>query len=287
MFRAVLITVVLALPVAAQTNPDEEWNTLPPEGKAQQPPPLPPPPPSSSADAVAPPPRAPLTPDSRVGAGATNMRTAAGVSTRPVLEPNTVSMFGGRSLGTLTRGEMFYLGFPLIGLRLAMGIAERVDVGIGFDSFYGMMNQPLLTFRVNFFRGTNWAMAATLEGGPAFFTQKACSDLRGPRWLTGRTNGTVTPGVVFSYQGDHPRAARLFMQVAYMAAFDSEPCQRDPLGGVPAAIQLGHNGVLRAGAEMPLSAKTSFVFLLGLDVHGRQEHSIVMPVCSVGLVTSI
>lgn len=285
MFRAVLMSVVLALPVAAQTNPDEEWNTLPPE-KGQQPPPAPPPPPSSG-EAVAPaPPRPPLTPEAP-RSGATNMRTAAGVSTRPVLEPNTISMFGGRSLGTLTRGEMFYLGFPLIGIRLAMGIAERVDIGIGFDSFYGMMNQPLLTFRANFFRGANWAMAVAIEGGPAFFTQKASQDLRGPRWLTGRRNGTVTPGLIFSYQGDHPRAARLFMALGYMLAFDTEPFQKDPLGGVPSAVQIGHNGQLRAGAEMPLSAKTSFVFLLGLDVHGRQEDSIVMPVCSVGLVTSI
>lgn len=210
-----------------------------------------------------------------------------GVIGRPVLEPNTISMFGARSLGFLNRGEMFFLGFPLLGIRLAMGVSERFDFGIGFDSFYGMMNEPLVMMRFNFYRGTNWSMAATLEGGWAFFTQRASIDLRGPRWLTGRRNGNVTPGVVFSYQGDHPRAARLFLALQYLMTFDTEPYQKDPLGGVPSSVQLGHNGLIRAGAEMPLSAKTSFVFLLGLDVHGRTEDSIVMPVCSVGLVTSI
>jgi len=182
---------------------------------------------------------------------------------------------------------MFYLGFPLLGIRLMMGLTERFDFGIGFDSFYIMMNEPTVAARVNFFRGANWSAAAILEGGWAFFTQKASADLRGPRWLTGRRNGNIAAGAIVSYQGDHPRAARLFLSLEYMLTFDTEPYQKDPLGGVPAAVQLGHNGLLRAGAEMPLSAKTSFVFLLGLDVHGRSEDATVMPVCSVGLVTSI
>ncbi|MBL8956160.1 MAG: hypothetical protein JNK82_35630 [Myxococcaceae bacterium] len=283
MVRAALVTVALAVSGVAyaqdgssQSNPEEEWNTLPGEKKAPSAaPPVsvelqPPPPPSSSP---------------RDGAPA---QPVAGVSSpRPVLEPNNVSMFGGRSLGFLTRGEMFYLGFPLIGIRLSIGLLERVDLGIGFDSFYGLMNEPLATLRVNFFRGTNWNMAAIAEGGPAFFQSRASSDQRGPRWLTGRRNGNLRGGVVFSYQGDHPRAARLFLSLQYLLAFDTEPYQKDPLGGVPASLQLGHNALVRAGAEMPLSAKTSFVFLLGLDVHGRPEDSIVMPVCSVGLVTSI
>ena len=96
------------------------------------------------------------------------------------------------------------------------------------------------------------------------------------------------PGLIVSYQGDHPRAARLFIALQYMLTLDTEPYQRNPLGGVPASIQYGHNVLVRIGAEMPLSAKTSFVFLLGLDIHGRTDADApVMPVCSVGLVTSI
>jgi len=282
MFRAAVVAVLAcAVPAAAQDNPEQEWNALP-SGKGQPPPPparddilVPPPPPSSDPQPGAP-----------AAAAPASVPTVS--SPRPVLEPNTISMFGARSLGFLNRGEMFYLGFPLIGVRFSIGLAERFDFGIGFDSFYGMMNEPLVGMRVNFFRGTNWNMAATLEAGWAWFQSRASIDLRGPRWLTGRRNGNIMPGVVFSYQGDHPRAARLFLALQYLLTFDTEPYQKDPLGGVPASVQLGHNGQLRAGAEMPLSAKTSFVFLLGLDVHGRQpDDSIVMPVCSVGLVTSI
>lgn len=281
MFRAVIFAAVLVSGAARaqEKNPDEEWNTLPADSKAQPPPT--PPPGQPAAPLVPPPPEASRAPATRPG--------MSGISApRPVLEPNTISMFGARSLGTLTRGEMFYLGFPLLGIRISMGVAERVDIGIGFDSFYGMMNEPRVGLRVNFFRGANWALAAHAEGGWAFFTQRASVDLRGPRWLTGRRNFNITPGLTVSYQGDHPRAARLFLSLQYMLALDTEPYQKDPLGGVPAAIQLGHNGLLRAGAEMPLSAKTSFVFLLGLDVHGRTEADApAMPVCSVGLVTSI
>ncbi len=253
---------------------------MPAEQAGKTPPPPAPPP----APAVAPSePRTPAVSDSRAVSSAPTTARA----TRPTLEPNTVSMFGGRSLGQWGRGQMIYLGFPLIGIRLALGLAERIDFAIGFDSFYGMMNHPLVGVRVNFFRSANWNMAAVIEGGPAFFTTRASVDTRGPRWLTGRRNGNVMPGIVFSYQSDHPRAARLFLQLSYLLTFDTEPFQDAPLGGVPASVQLGHNGLIRAGAEMPLSAKTSFVFLLGLDVHGRSRDSIVMPNCSVGLVTSI
>jgi hypothetical protein len=276
-----LCLVAVAAPAFAQDqqNPDEEWNNLP-GAKPTTPPP---------GNDTAPPP-APVLPTPAPAREQSYSATprATLVQPRPVLEPNTISMFGARSLGFLNRGEMIYLGFPLLGLRAALGVAERFDVGLGFDSFYTMMNEPRLTFRWNFFRGPNWSIAAQLEGGYAFFTTRAKDDLKGARWLTGRRNINISPGFTFSYQGDHPRAARLFLDLHYLLALDTEPYQLNPLGGVPASIQFGHNILLRAGAEMPLSAKTSFVFLLGLDVHSRTDvDSAVMPVCSVALVTSI
>jgi hypothetical protein len=274
-----LVSALVALPaVAAQPpdNPEDEWKPIP-NGSA----PTPAPPPS---DDVPPPPAmpGPAVEDAKP-------RVVTGISApRPVLEPNTISMHGARSLGFLKRGEMFYLGFPMLGLRLMIGLTERFDFGIGFDSFYFMDYEPLGVARLNFFRGTNWSMAATLEGGYTWFQTKASADLRGSRWLTGRRNGNLSGGFIVSYQGDHPRAVRLFLSLQYLLTFDTEPYQKEPLGGVPSSVQYGHNGLLRAGAEMPLSAKTSFVFLLGLDVHGRMDvDSVVMPVCSVGLVTSI
>ncbi|MBK7862766.1 MAG: hypothetical protein IPJ65_29980 [Archangiaceae bacterium] len=280
MFRAAILTAVLSATLSwaqAPTNPDDEWNTLPANAPAR--------PPAAASQPAA----ADLAPAPVPAASSSPGRPPApSVSApRPVLEPNTVSMFGARSLGFLTRGEMFYLGFPLLGLRFAMGLAERFDIGVGFDSFYFMMNEPRVTLRLNFFRGTNWSMALMAEGGWAFFNQNARSEGKGVRWLTGRRNFNIVPAFAVSYQGDHPRAARLFLSLQYMLALDTEPFAKDPLDGVPGSPVYGHNVLLRAGAEMPLSAKTSFVFLLGLDIHGRRDDSPVMPACSVGLVTSI
>ncbi len=280
--------LALALPAAAQDNPDEDWKNLPSDAKLTPQTPardLPPPPPMP----------APAEPsDLRQGEplrdsnrDLRSVQRPTLVSPRPVLEPNTVSMFGARSLGQWTRGEMIYLGFPLIGIRLSIGLLERLDVGVGFDSFYTMMNEPRLTFRYNFYRGTNWSLAAALEGGYAWFTTPARADVHGARWLTGRRNGNIVPGLMVSYQGDHPRAVRLFASLQYMFTIDTEPFQDQPLGGVPSSVVYGGNVLLRLGAEMPLSAKTSFVFQLGGDYHGRDRDSVVMPVFNVGIVTSI
>ena len=111
--------------------------------------------------------------------------------------------------------------------------------------------------------------------------------MRGPRWLTGRRNGDLSPGLVLSYQGDHPRAARLFLELRYLMTFDTEPFAKDPLNGVPPSLIVGSNISVHAGAEMPLSARTSFVFLLGLEGHFRADDAPVMPVCSLGLVIGL
>src|SRR5438046_2527897 len=114
MIRWLTLSLMLALPAAAQnqTNPEEEWSKIPSSAPPPPPPPrgtqqngdAPPPPPSSMPGPEAGPPRPVLT------------------QPRPVLEPNTVSMFGARSLGQWGRGQMFYLGFPLLGIRLSPGV---------------------------------------------------------------------------------------------------------------------------------------------------------------------
>ena len=40
---------------------------------------------------------------------------------------------------------------------------------------------------------------------------------------------------------------------------------------------------LRGTGELPLSSRVAFVFCLGLDVHGRAEDAIVMPMAALGL----
>src|SRR5262245_38437926 len=112
MFRAVIIAALFAVPAAAQEDPEQEWNSLP--GDAAPPPPAPPPlsvPPGPLPSSE------PLwEPGPTARASIPTVR-----SPRPVLEPNTISMFGARSLGVLQRGQMLFLGFPLIGIRLALG----------------------------------------------------------------------------------------------------------------------------------------------------------------------
>ena len=274
MFRLVLMAGLCGSAIAFAQTPDEEWGDFPPEQNA--PPPVPP------AASPLPEPNAPPppTPGSAPRAG-------LGASNRPADEPNTVSMFGGPTLGQWKRGQAIFLGFPLLGLKLAIGLLDRLDFSLGFESFYGVMNEFHTGFKVGIVRGANWSVAASIEGMLALFGQRASKEVRGPRWITGHRNYGISPGVIISYQGDSPRAARLFVDARYLMSFDTEPFAKDPLNGVPAALLLGHNVLLHFGAEMPLSARTSFVFLLGLDVHGRADDAVIMPVASLGLVTGI
>ena len=71
------------------------------------------------------------------------------------------------------------------------------------------------------------------------------------RWLTGRRNINVIPSLVVSYQGDKPRAARLFFDLRYLLALDTEPYATDPLTGVPPAVVPGHNVILKACGATP------------------------------------
>lgn len=199
---------------------------------------------------------------------------------------NEVSLFGAPALGRWKRGLGLHLGFPLVGARVGIGLADRLDVGLGLDSFYGAMNEFRAFARWQLFGGPSWAGAVALEGGRALFSQRACAESRGPRWLTGRRDYNLLPGFILSYRGATPRSARLFLDVRYHLAFDTDPCARVPLSGVPASFAVGHNVPVRAGAEMPFSPKTSFLFLLGFDIHGRAEDSAFMPACSVGMVTA-
>ncbi|MDP1823954.1 MAG: hypothetical protein Q8L48_11955 [Archangium sp.] len=189
----------------------------------------------------------------------------------PTLERNDVSMNGAPTLGQWKRGASVTLGFPLITARASIGLADRLDVGLGFQTFFGLMNEFLVHVKVALYRGTSWSLAAAVEGSGAFFVQSAADEQRGARWLTGRRNYGVSPSLILTWQGESARSARLFAQVSYLLTFE-----------VPMAA-LGHNVSTHLGAELPLSPKVSFVFMFGLGVHGRAEDSPVMPDASLGL----
>ena len=196
-------------------------------------------------------------------------------------------MIAAPSLGAGKRGQMVLLGFPLISLRLLFGVSELFDIGVGYDTYYFLMNEPRAVVRMSLAKNDSWSLAANLEGGYAFFSQRASRESRSARWLTGHRNINISPALAVSYQGSKPRDGRIFFELRYTLALDTEPYATDPLVGVPPSIVPGHNVSLKGGAELPLSSKTSFVFTFGFDVHGRADDSVVMPGAALGLVTSL
>lgn len=206
---------------------------------------------------------------------------------RPAQQRNEISTFGATPLGAGNRGQSVFLGFPLMDVRALFGLGDRVDLGVGFDTYFFMMNQPKGIVRVNFVRTPSVSLGAQLEGGYAFFTQRATLESRGSRWLSGRRNVNINPSLVLSIQGATARAPRVFFSAHYLLTLDFEGYASSPLGGLPPAVIVGHNGGVMGGAELPLSARTAVVFRFGLDIHGRDIDSIVMPTGGVGLVTSL
>ncbi|MCI0570276.1 MAG: hypothetical protein L0Y66_05965 [Myxococcaceae bacterium] len=200
---------------------------------------------------------------------------------------NQVSLFGGQALGAGHRAVGAFLGFPLLGFRGAVGITSWLDLGLGFESFYGVMNDVRAFARFNLVGGGRWDVSVVLEGSRAFFAQKPMVEDRGARWLTGRRNWNAAPGVMVSLRGASPHAARLFADVRYHLAVDTEPFQEDPLGGLPPEVVTFHNVPVRFGAELPFSPTTAFLAQFGFDIHGSPRDAPFMPVIGVGVVTSL
>ncbi len=275
MRRALLLSLLCSSVALAQAQPEDEWQSLP-NAPALSPPPAPLTPPPI---APTPPPTSPPSP--RVSTPLPDVR----VRLRPREEPNSVSMFGAPALGQWKRGQAFVLGFPFFQIRASIGLLDNLDVGVGYDSFYLLMNEIRLLVKYGFGKGNGVTFALAFEGGGAFFNQRASKETRSARWISGRRNFNFAPGAILSYQAASLRAARLFVDVRYMLTVDTEPFATTPLQGVPASFILGHNVLTKVGAELPLSDRTSFLFSLGLDVHLRPDDSPVMPSVSVGLVT--
>lgn len=273
MRRALLLSLLSSV-AFAQAQPEDEWQSLP-NAPALSPPPAP----------LAPPPLAPTppptSPPSRISTPLPDVR----IRLRPREEPNSVSMFGAPALGQWKRGQAFVLGFPFFQIRASIGLLDNLDVGVGYDSFYLLMNEVRLLVKYGFGKGNGVTFALSFEGGGAFFNQRASKETRSTRWISGRRNFNFAPGAILSYQAASLRAARLFVDLRYMLTVDTEPFATTPLQGVPASFIIGHNVLTKVGAELPLSDRTSFLFSLGLDVHLRPDDSPVMPSVSVGLVT--
>jgi hypothetical protein len=278
----VLLTFAVLAPAQARAqaqDPEDAWTVFPPQGppppeREWTPPPAslsPPAPPIPPGEPALPPPPPPLRPR-RVRAP----------------EPrNEVSLRGAAPLGAGVRGELATVGFPFISLKFLIGVGSLVDLGLGYDTFFLVMNELRLLGRVRLASGGGWSLGVGLEAGYAFFAESASHEVRGARWLTGRRNLNLAPALVASYQGPRPLASRYFLRLEYLLALDTEPQIDAPLQGTPPPVVAGHNGALLGGVEVPLSAKTSFVFSAGLEVHGRAEDARVMPEVGLGVVTSL
>jgi len=281
-----LFALLTSTAVLAQSKaPDEEWvspfsadaGTSPPPARAPAPTWNSPPP--APVAPVSPPPPAPTV-------VAPSMRVIAPPKPPPE-EFNTVSVYGAPALGQWKRGLGIYMGFPLLGAKFALGLTDHIDAGVMFDSMYGVMNDFRLHLKWQLVDRKNWTAAFVADGGYALFASSPQAEGSGPRWLTGRRNWNLNPGLLISYRGDSPHSPRLFLDSRCAIAFDTQPYEVDPLSGVPGSVQTSANFTSRAGAEMPFSAKTSFLFMFGFDIHGRSTDSPFMVDVSVGIVTSI
>jgi hypothetical protein len=266
-----LLALGLALPAFAQDSsdssanppPDESWLDYPgPEAEAPPPGALPPP---------LPPPRASGRPE------------VVAVAEPP--KPARVNLHGGKVLqpGELATGLM--LGFPLASARISMGLLPRLDVGVGVDSLYGVMNELRASARFALIDGETGHLALAVEGGHAFFLNSPSQEDFGARYFTGRRNWNLMPGLVGSIRVG--KASRGFLDARYHMAFDTQPFQRTPLGGAPQGVTMSSNFLLRGGVEVPFSERTSYVLMVGGSFHGRAEDASFMPVVGVGVVAAL
>ncbi|SEU13500.1 hypothetical protein [Stigmatella erecta] len=287
--RTALLTSLLALsvglpawgqeasgPASANPEPDESWLSFP--GPEAGPPPVdtmpvPPPPPRREA----PGPAAPRQEVSRPGARAPVRPAAFG--------SNRVSLQGAIPLGQGQLAAGVLLGFPLVSGQVSWGALSWLDAGAVVNSLYGVMNEVNARVRLSLVNGEEAQVSLGLEGGHAFFLKPQAREQHGGRYFTGRRDWNLLPGLTGSARVG--RRTRAFLDVRYHLAFDTDPVVRTPLGGAPASVKVSSNVLFRTGVEVPFSERTSYVIMVGGNIHGRPEDASFMPAVSVGMVAGI
>lgn len=201
--------------------------------------------------------------------------------------PNRISLHGAAPLSAGHRALAVSLGFPMLQARALMGVTDRLDLGVEYDTLYGMMHDVRASARWMLWAGETMSLGVVGDAGPAFFAKAPQQDARGARWLTGRRNVNASAGVVLAVHGSSPRASRFFLSARCLLAADTEPIQSEPLGGTPPPIVLAPNLLTEVGLEAPVSEWVSLAFRVGMDLHGRSEDSVVMVTGSAGVVTAL
>ncbi|RKG63315.1 hypothetical protein D7V80_31175, partial [Corallococcus sp. CA054B] len=205
----------------------------------------------------------------------------------PPQAPNRYGLYGGRSLGSGHAGVGMELGFPFVSARGVYGVLEHLDLGLGVDTVYGLMTELRASARLTVLDSDNVSLAFVVDGGRAFFLRPPDTEDKGARYLSGRRDWNVAPGLVTSFQGDSPRAWRPYLGVRVLMAFDLDPIQEDPLSGMPPAWKLDASVLVRLGAEFPVGEKTSYAVSFGGDFRSRSSDAEFMPTLSVGVVSTL
>lgn len=262
---------------AAEAPPPNgsEWTGLP--GEQTQP--------ESSAPAPAPAPSRPLPLPPTIEEPLYPPSSMA-LTVRPE-PPNRVSLHGASPLTPGKRAMSVSLGFPLLQARALMGVTQRLDLGVEYDTLYGLMHDVRASARWLLWSTEGVSLGVVGDAGPAFYGKTPQQDAKGARWLTGRRNINASGGLVLSVHGPAPRASRFFLAARGLLALDTQPVQSEPLGGKPPAVVVGPNLLTEVGLEAPVSEWVSLAFRVGLDLHGRSEDSLVMVTGSAGVVTAL
>ncbi|RKH05431.1 MULTISPECIES: hypothetical protein, partial [unclassified Corallococcus] len=206
---------------------------------------------------------------------------------RPPQAPNRYGLYGGRSLGSGHLGVGMELGYPFVSARGLYGVLPALDLGLGVDSVYGLMTEIRAGARFTLLDGANGSLALVVDGGRAFFLRPPDTEQKGARYLSGRRDWNVAPGVVASFQGDGPRSVRPYMDLRCLLAFDLDPIQSSPLSGLPPAWKVDASILLRLGAEFPVGEKTSYAVSVGGDFRSRSTDAEFMPTLSIGVVSAL
>lgn len=280
-----LLAIALALATAFEQEP------VPPP-----PPPPPPVPVAPAPESLRPPLAQPLSQEPRPpvwgpgfdgGAGlrgeASGARFSRGVAaSKPKLQ--ALSVFDAATLDDQQIAVAVALGFPYAMIRGAYGLSESIDVGAGFNSLYGQVNQPVVFGKLRL-RGdtkSSFAFALRLDLEAAFFRDSPSADgNRGARWLTGQRDFSVHPGLLISTRSN--RGAVFFADIGAQVTFDTHPRTSGPLTGRPPPLRVRGNLPLRMGVDLPLSAHLSFFSGFGLDVHFHEQDSAAMPYLELGV----
>ncbi|MDC0713875.1 hypothetical protein POL68_35750 [Stigmatella sp. ncwal1] len=284
--RFPLLTSLLALSVglpvwgqdASESSnpvPDESWLSFP--GQEAPPPPV-------EAMPVPPLPPRREAPTQEVEPPRLDVRR---VEVERVQGPNRVSLHGAVPLARGQLAASLLVGFPLASAHVSFGVLPRLDVGGVVNSLYGIMNEVNARVRFTVLEGEVAQLALGMEGGHAFFLKPQSREVHGGRYFTGRRDWNLMPGLAGSAWLWGKSRSRVFLDLRYLLSIDTDPFLRTPLGGVPDDVQTSGNVLFRTGLEVPFSESSSYVIMLGGNIHGRPEDADFMPTISFGVVAGM